>query len=570
MTVGPWGTHYERTNTWWEQSRAWHAYLARCQSLLQSGNFVADVAYLGTENAPNAFRIRESADPAMPAGYDFDVIPPEVLFKDVTTREGRLLLEGGLSYRILVMPPGRTMTPALLRKIKELVSAGAIVVGPRPVTSPSLANYPQCDQEVQQLAEELWGACDGVNILENRCGEGKIIWGMTLGEVLGQLRTPPDLTCHEATVGEEIRYIHRNIGGDEVYFVASGVPEARRFLCTFRVSGKTPELWWPDTGRTEPVVVFKEQGEEGAFIPRSGKATTIPLSLAPYGSVFVVFRTGAQPQSDPVVSIRRDGIEISGLTPKVIADSTLQNEFSTTEVKQADGQAYVIETTYPGTYELKTARGRVLRGLVPASPDPWLVEGPWELEFPKGLGAPERVTLERLISWTEHPEVGVKYFSGTATYRLPLEVPARMLGKDRALYLDLGRVSVIAEAKLNGQDLGILWKPPFRIEVTDILHAGVNELIVRVVNLWPNRLIGDEHLPSDCEWVPLSSFSSAYGAGWGEALESWPKWLLENKPSPTGRVTFTTWKHWTKDDSLLESGLLGPVRICVTARMPLM
>jgi hypothetical protein len=571
MTTGPWGVHFERTTTWWEQSRAWHAYLARCQALLQSGRFVADVAYLGIENAPNAFRNRESADPAMPPGYDFDVIPPEVLLKGVTVHEGRLVLESGMSYRVLALPPGRTMTPALLRRVKDLVSAGATVVGPRPASSPSLADYPQCDHEVQQLAAELWGECDGVSIPENRYGNGKVIWGRTLGEVLGELRTPPDFACHEATVGEEIRYIHRSVEGDEVYFVASGVPEARRFLCAFRCKGKKPELWWPDTGRTEAVVVFKEQKEEGAFIPLSEQERTlIPLSLAPYGSVFVVFRAGAEPLADHVVSVRREGVEISGLTPKLVAEITLQHEFSTTEVKQGGGPGYMIEAAHPGTYELKTARGRVLRGLVPTLPDPWLVEGPWELEFPKGLGAPERVTLERLISWTEHPDAGVKYFSGTATYRRRLEVSARMLGKDRALYLDLGRVSVIAEAKLNDRDLGILWKPPFRVEVTDILHAGANELVVRVVNLWPNRLIGDEQLPSDCEWVPPVTISDQYRAAWGEVLARWPQWLLENKPRPTDRVTFTTWKHWTKDDPLLESGLLGPVRIVAKIRVSAM
>ena len=105
--------------------------------------------------------------------------------------------------------------------------------------------------------------------------------------------------------------IHRNIDGDEVYFVASGVPEARRFLCNFRVKAKAPELWWPDTGRTEAVVVFKQQREEGAFIARSEESTFIPLSLAPYESVFVVFRADAETPSDNVVSILRDGTEIS-------------------------------------------------------------------------------------------------------------------------------------------------------------------------------------------------------------------------------------------------------------------
>jgi hypothetical protein len=119
---------------------------------------------------------------------------------------------------------------------------------------------------------------------------------------------------------------------------------------------------------------------------------------------------------------------------------------------------------------------------------------------------------------------------------------------------------VMAEVKLNGQDLGILWKPPFEVDITEAVKPGDNALEVRVVNLWPNRLIGDEQLPEDCQWRTGPS-------GFEGPLVEWPRWLLENKPSPTGRLTFTTWKHWTKDSSLLESGLLGPVRLLVAERL---
>lgn len=98
-----------------------------------------------------------------------------------------------------------------------------------------------------------------------------------------------------------------------------------------------------------------------------------------------------------------------------------------------------------------------------------------------------------------------------------------------------------------------IWKPPFEVDVTANAHPGPNSLEIQVVNLWPNRLIGDEQLPEDCEWQTPSNA--------GAALVKWPAWLLEGNPSPTGRITFATWKHWTKDSPLLESGLLGPVTL---------
>jgi hypothetical protein len=96
--------------------------------------------------------------------------------------------------------------------------------------------------------------------------------------------------------------------------------------------------------------------------------------------------------------------------------------------------------------------------------------------------------------------------------------------------------------------LGVLWKPPFLVNITAAAKPGVNHLVVKVTNLWPNRLIGDEHLPADCEWD-------------GDQLKAWPQWLLDGQPSPTGRLTFTTWHHWKKDSPLLISGLLGPVTL---------
>ncbi len=548
MTMGPWGINCERTNTWWEQAGAWFTYIARCQYLLQNGQFVADVAYLGTEDVPSTFPRREFLTPAIPAGYDYDCVPPEVLLNQATVRNGRLILPSGMSYGVLVLPPGGTMTSPLLAKIKELVTVGATVVGPPPSHSPSLAGYPHCDEELRQMAAALWGDCDGAHVVENRLGKGKMIWGKQLPEVLEGLGILPDFACYGVEVGTQIRYIHRKIGNAEVYFVASGCPEARRFRCMFRAKGNPPELWWPDTGRIERTALY-DTSESG---------TTVPLNFGPYGSVFVVFRGGAGTSSDRVISVRRDSIEISGIPSTPMPELQLDKECPAIDVERGPDVAYLVEAVQPGSYQLTTSGGRVLKGEVAALPAPVEIPGPWELHFPKGLGAPERVTLEHLISWTDHSNVGVRYFSGTATYRHRFTLPAHLLARNVRLYLELGDVSVIAQVRLNDHDFGILWKPPFQVDITKSAVVGANNLEVDVVNLWPNRLVGDDYLPPDCEWKrPTGAWSPHFG----EVLARWPQWLLENRPSPTGRVTFTTWKLWTKSDPLLKSGLLGPVRV---------
>jgi hypothetical protein len=124
--------------------------------------------------------------------------------------------------------------------------------------------------------------------------------------------------------------------------------------------------------------------------------------------------------------------------------------------------------------------------------------------------------------------------------------------------LDLGQVEVIARVRINGHDLGILWKPPFIVDTTGVLRSGHNQLEIEVTNLWPNRLIGDEQLPPDAQWVSADFYGIT---GFGEKLLRWPDWLLKGQQSPTGRYTFATWKLWTAKDTLLPSGLLGPVTL---------
>ena len=167
------------------------------------------------------------------------------------------------------------------------------------------------------------------------------------------------------------------------------------------------------------------------------------------------------------------------------------------EMSVAADSSPVVKAWDNGQVELHTAGGKVLHADAADLPAPQEISGAWNLSFPPNWGAPPSVTLDKLISWTDHTNDGVRYFSGTATYEKDIEIPADRLTAGRELWLDLGAVKNFAEVSLNGQDFGVLWKPPFRVNVTAAAKPGVNKLVVKVTNLWPNRLIGDEQLPPD-------------------------------------------------------------------------
>jgi hypothetical protein len=244
------------------------------------------------------------------------------------------------------------------------------------------------------------------------------------------------------------------------------------------------------------------------------------------------------------------------------------------DVEVDDGGTPVVTSSTGGTYSLRTASGRILNAQVPPVPAAIELQGPWELRFPPNWGAPDKVVLDKLISWPESADTGVKYFSGTATYTKDVDLPAGFLTPGRTIMLNLGEVKQIATVRVNGQDLGVLWKPPFELDVTSALKAGANSLEIRITNFWVNRLIGDEQQPDDAQWgrggrggAPTfpTTATAAGGArqpGGGVPLATIPDWLTQGQGRPSkGRYTFTSYKFYGKNSPLLKSGLLGPVRI---------
>ena len=187
------------------------------------------------------------------------------------------------------------------------------------------------------------------------------------------------------------------------------------------------------------------------------------------------------------------------------------------------------------------------------------ITGPWSVSFDPDWGGPkEPVKLDQLMNLSLHPEDGIKYYSGTVTYTKSFSMEYRNPIGGRLL-LDLGNVEVIARISLNGKPCETAWKYPYRVDVTNSIRAGTNELKIEVANTWMNRLIGDEQLPLDADWNLDKSKNVI-----AQSLDSWPDWFLAGKESPTGRYTLTSSRHYTKDSPLTPSGLLGPVSIVKT------
>lgn len=284
------GTHLNRNITWAEQAAPLFTYFARECHLLQQGQFVADLAYLLDEGAPSTPPIWAAGTvPTPPEGFDFDFINADVLLQRMSiAADGRLVLPDGMSYRVLVLRDSRNLRPELLRKIRELVVGGAIVIGPKPSHSPSLAAYPTADAEVHALAEEIWGDLDGLSRTVRYVGKGRVIWGRSPAEVLASAKILPDFEYAKG-LDAEVAWIHRRTQDADIYYVANTTDTARNFDARFRVAGREAELWHPDTGAIEP-----------ADYEIAGERTVVPLRLAERESTFVVFRQAAtQPSRIP-------------------------------------------------------------------------------------------------------------------------------------------------------------------------------------------------------------------------------------------------------------------------------
>ena len=349
-------------------------------------------------------------------GYDYDVITAEALIERASVRDGKIVLPDGINYRVLVLPERDQISLPVLKKISELVKAGATVIGPKPAHAETMENFAAADAEVRKIADALWGG---------QTGKGHVITGKTAREVLLADGIAPD--CEFVNAGEwPLDYIHRTTAAAEIYFIANRATNAVAVNCAFRVAGKAPELWNAITGERKFAPAYEE---------KAGRVF-VPLDFGPCGSWFVVFR---EPASTHPAVAKSNSVELKSLQE---------------------------------------------------------ISGAWTVHFDPKWGGPETAQFNSLVSWPTRPEPGIKFYSGTAVYEKSFTVDdSKLKTNNSILLLDLGNVRELAEVKVNGKSCGTVWCPPWRVDVTDAIKSGENQIQIEVVNFWPNRLIGDARLP---------------------------------------------------------------------------
>lgn len=495
VTLSRIGTFFSGNQTWHKPGKAWFDYIRRCSAMLQQGLPVVDACYFIGEELPDRSFLRKDLPVPLPEGYSYDCINRDALLTRATAKNGRMVLPDGISYRMLVLPRTDHMTPELAEKIGELAIAGVPVLGNLPNQSISLTDYPNCDGKVKKIVGKLWKS------VRHNTGTQAVLDELGLlpdVEFIGVDMTPVYREKMEY-FSPPLAWNHRKTREADFYFISNQDRKARIVDVAFRIKDKVPEFWDAETGKICDAGVWRQEKDR----------TIVSMNLSPSGSVFVVFRRSAN--IDPVAKI----------TP-----SFENREGNLLPLWIQDGAIWASEN---GDWELTRQSGKTENISLEDLPGPRKISGDWIVSFTPERGAPEEINLPVLQSLSENRVNGVKYFSGTASYKSFFELSA--VNEDDKVFLDLGSVANLAEVSINGKNMGVLWKPPFIIEVSDVIKPGRNELSIAVTNTWHNRIVGDSDLPE----------------------ESRITWLLYNE------------SRLGPEEDLEPAGLLGPV-ILRTAR----
>ncbi len=503
MTMSMFGTHMDRTQTWWYNAgEAWFKYLARGQYLLRQGNPVSDLLVFVGDGTPNSSFDKNQMGKNFPDEVNFDCINANALVNRIDALNANLVLPNGISYKALMLTNTKKIRLMTLEKLAVLSKKGIIIIGDKPQMLIGYQHTKEQQDKFIELVNAVWNS-------------PKTYIGNDIASVFKSNSILPDLKLDNPIANN---YIHRKTSDTDIYFFQNTDSVAKSFNCSFRLSGKIPELWDAKTGETIKLADFSF--DEGR--------TNIKLDLDSKASVFVVFRNSAD-----------------GFNPIKNFNTSANDKVSTTINNKGD---LIFETFSNGDYNFTLQNGRSIDLAVNNLPKPISINQNWEVDFKNEIDKPFHEKFAYLIDWKDAKKDEVKYFSGTANYKRNFMLDKSVLKEGNKITLDLGKVSISARVILNGTDLGVLWVSPYKIDITKFVKSGSNNIELQVANLWTNKLIGDERFPRT--------------DGYNINNPKMPDWYMNNLPMPVSeRTTFTTYEFYKKTDPLISSGLLGPVSL---------
>lgn len=445
------GQHFTPNLTWWEQSSAFFSYLSRCQYLLQEGKFVGDVCYYIGEQTPSLVP-PQYIIPSLGLGYDCDYTNVEVLLTRMSVKDGRIVLPDGMSYRLLYLQ--NCVSPD--KEICEAVSRYQQLEVPTEASEMMSLDVLKKLRELIMDGATVIGApptmsagLDNYPYADNEVRKlASEIWGDLDGKniterKLGKGRIIWGKTAREVLqadgIGQDFAYLNQTAEPEKFNYIHRSLDDCDIYFVINRTGKQTSSQFTFRVQGKQPEIWDPVTGEmriASSFTQHDGY-TTVPLEFVPYGSYFVVF--------DKTISTDKQG---EG-----------DRNFSKLEIAQDLSHS-------------------------------------WEVMFDTTMGGPQKVFFEDLSNWIDRPEEGIKYYSGTATYRKSFDLSFKK-GNGERIYLDLGDVKHISSVRFNNKDLGVLWCTPWRIDITDYVKETGNFVEIDVINLWANRVIGDWKLPKE-------------------------------------------------------------------------
>ena len=486
------GTHLNTNTTWWEEAGAFTTYLNRSAYMLSLGLFQADVLYYYGDDVPNFVFLKDEMK-ELGFGYDWDKCNTQVILERASVANNKLTLPDGMNYSILVLPNEESIRLDVLKKIEEMVNAGLTLIGPKPKRAKGLRNYPESDKEVIKIADRLWGKVDENEVGEHKVGLGKVVHGKPVNEVLKELGKIPDFGFKSAQQGTQLDYIHRKTDSTDIYFVVNrlsrkGVFDFKyRYNPTlpdryeqvdleFRVKNGVPEIWDPLMGTVSKPLMYRHE---------NGK-TIVSMFLKPEGSVFVVFNKNNNKTS--ITSLEKDSVSVFP-----IPQNSKVKSYPLVRMYKENSD-FMAEWFEPGKFTLKMSDGKTKSLKIKPFDTVINISSPWQVSFDPLGEKPIQEKINKLISWTDFSNPEIKYYSGKTVYGTRFRLSRKQI-KNHGLYLDLGNLQDIGVVYINGEKIKTMWKAPYRASIEDYVASGINELKIEIINLWPNRLIGDGKLP---------------------------------------------------------------------------